>query len=153
MERELNEAFAGLERQVEERTRELRYVNEQLERDITAREKAEKALERALSYTQRQGAEIATLLEASRALLEHQDLREVARRIFDACSKVIGSTAGYVALLSSDEKQNELLFLDSGGRSLQCRSRAPHARPGACGPRRANTTGRFTKMTFRGAHG
>ena len=117
MERELSEAFAGLERQVEERTKELRYVNEQLERDITAREKAEEALERALSHTRKQAAEIATLLEASRALLEHQDLREAARRIFDACSRVIGSTAGYVTLLSSDEKQNELLFLDAGGRS------------------------------------
>ena len=38
-----------------------------------------------------------------------------ARAIFDACKELIGATAGYVALLSDNGKENQVLFLDSGG--------------------------------------
>jgi len=57
----------------------------------------------------------AALLEASRSLLRHREFEAAARSIFDSCKKLIGATAGYVAMLSRDGTENELLFLESGG--------------------------------------
>lgn len=55
------------------------------------------------------------LLTGGRALLECSTFEEAAKRIFYACSGVIGATAGYVALLSPAGEENEVLFLESGG--------------------------------------
>jgi len=57
----------------------------------------------------------AALLEASRSLLRHREFEAAARSIFDSCKKLIGATAGYVAMLSRDGTENEVLFLESGG--------------------------------------
>jgi signal transduction histidine kinase len=54
-------------------------------------------------------------LKASRAVLQNKEFPGSARAIFDAAKELIGATAGYVALLSDDGKENEVLFLDSGG--------------------------------------
>ncbi len=54
------------------------------------------------------------LLDCSRALLDHANFESSARVIYDACKRVIGATAGYVALLSDDGSENEVLFLDAG---------------------------------------
>ncbi len=54
------------------------------------------------------------LLTGSRALLECATFEEAAKRIFYACSGVIGATAGYVALLSPTGQENDVLFLESG---------------------------------------
>jgi len=35
--------------------------------------------------------------------------------VFDACKELTGATAGYVALLTDDGAENEVLFLDAGG--------------------------------------
>ncbi len=59
--------------------------------------------------------EISSLLQASRAVLEIREFSDAARAIFDSCKNLIGATAGYVALLSEDGTENEVLFLDSGG--------------------------------------
>ncbi len=61
----------------------------------------------------------ASLRESTRAILTAEDFGPAARTIFDACRKLIGARAGYVALLSADGNNNELLFLESGG--LSCR--------------------------------
>jgi len=58
---------------------------------------------------------LSALLEASGSVLKYRRFEDAARSIFDSCKKLIGATAGYVALLSSDGTENELLFLDSGG--------------------------------------
>jgi len=55
------------------------------------------------------------LLNASYSILETNNFQVTSRNIFDACSKVIGAKAGYVALLSEDGMENELLFLEDGG--------------------------------------
>ncbi|MBF0291447.1 MAG: PAS domain S-box protein [Nitrospinae bacterium] len=60
--------------------------------------------------------EVSSLLESARAVLKHADFKDSARAIFDYCKKVTGATAGYVALLSDDGSENEVLFLDPGGR-------------------------------------
>ena len=60
-------------------------------------------------------AEVEALLEAARAVLKHREFADAARAIFDRCKALIGATAGYVALLSTEGTENEVLFLDSGG--------------------------------------
>ncbi len=60
--------------------------------------------------------EIQSLLTASRAVLKYSSFTESARVIFDEAKKITGGTAGYVALLSDDGSENEVLFLDAGGR-------------------------------------
>lgn len=58
---------------------------------------------------------ISALAECSRAVVQEQDFESVARSIFDSCKNLIGARAGYVALLSEDGKENDVLFLDTGG--------------------------------------
>jgi PAS domain S-box-containing protein len=48
-------------------------------------------------------------------VLRHREFSAAARSIFDSCKGLIGATAGYVAMLSRDGTENELLFLESGG--------------------------------------
>ncbi len=60
-------------------------------------------------------AEVEALLEASRAVLKYASFGDAARAIFEEAKRMTGATAGYVALLSDDGEENELLFLDAGG--------------------------------------
>lgn len=83
--------------------------------DITERKEAEGALKNALEGSKQRGAEISALLEGSRAVLEYHEFKDSAQSIFDSCKNLIGATAGYIALLSKDGSENEVLFLDSGG--------------------------------------
>ena len=68
-----------------------------------------------LKASQTRQSEISALLEASKAVLVHHDFSKAAKAIFDSCKNLLGATAGYVALLNEDSKENEVLFLDSGG--------------------------------------
>ncbi len=83
--------------------------------DITERKKMEQELISSLEGSQRREYEISALLKASRAVLQNKEFGKSARAIFDICRELLGATAGYVALLSEDGKENEVLFLDSGG--------------------------------------
>jgi len=87
-------------------------------RDITDRKRTDETLQNALKETDQRRAEISALLEASRAVLENRKFKDAARAIFDSCKNLIGANAGYVALLTKDGTENEVLFLDSGG--LRC---------------------------------
>lgn len=62
-------------------------------------------------------AEYKAFLESARAILKYQDFEKSAQQIFTLCKKVTGATSGYIALLSSDGAENEVLYLDSGGLS------------------------------------
>ena len=75
--------------------------------DITERKKLEKDRLAALRNTD-------ALLKASRAVLQEPDFEKAARAIFDICKDHIGATAGYFAILSDDEKNNEVMFLEAG---------------------------------------
>ncbi|MEW6221161.1 MAG: response regulator [Thermodesulfobacteriota bacterium] len=57
------------------------------------------------------------LLACARAVLEDTDFATTARMIFDHCSRLVGSSSGYVALLSADGGENEVLFLEAGDRA------------------------------------
>jgi len=83
--------------------------------DITERKRMERELFDTLEASQRRQSEVSALLKASRAVLQNREFHASARAIFDSCKELLGATAGYVALLSDDGKNNVVLFLDSGG--------------------------------------
>lgn len=83
--------------------------------DISDRKRSEEALQRALSDTRQREREVSALLEGARAVMAYHDFETTARTIFDICRNLIGAISGYVALLSEDGAENELLFLEAGG--------------------------------------
>jgi anti-anti-sigma factor len=83
--------------------------------DARAEKQTVEALDRALSESARRQEEVTALLAASRAILGQRELSQAARSIFTACKSLIGATGGYVALLSDDGLQNNVIFLESGG--------------------------------------
>lgn len=83
--------------------------------DITDRRLSEMVTEKALQASESREREVSGLLKGARAILEKDDFQITARRIFDACRALIGATSGYVALLSEDGHENEVLFLEAGG--------------------------------------
>lgn len=91
-------------------------TNDQLAEDLAS-------LRRRVSELEAEAAtndnELLTLLKGLRALPDSADLSQTARAVFDLCKHLLGATAGYVALRNSDETPDEVLFLDSGGRSCQ----------------------------------
>lgn len=87
-------------------------------RDITDRKQAEINLRNTLEVSRQRQSEVSALLEGSRAVLQYREFESAARSIFDSCKSLIGATVGYVGLLSKEETNNELLFLDAGG--LDC---------------------------------
>jgi PAS domain S-box-containing protein len=93
--------------------------------DITARKAAEDILINALEESQHRQSEISALLKGSHAVLKYHDFRSAAQSIFSSCKKLIGATSGYVALLSKDETENEVVFLDPGGLSCRVDPRLP----------------------------
>ena len=60
--------------------------------------------------------ELSLLLQATKEVLTIQEFDVTARKIFDMCKELTGASAGYVALMSDDGSENEVLFLDAGGR-------------------------------------
>ena len=88
--------------------------------EITERKKMEQKLRESLGDARQREAEISGLLKAARAILHHWQFQPAAKSIFSCCKELVGATAGYVALLTKDGKQNEVLFLDPGGR--ECRA-------------------------------
>jgi PAS domain S-box-containing protein len=83
--------------------------------DITDRKEREQELRDTLEASHRRQAEVSALLNASKAVLKHREFAKSSQLIFESCKELLGATAGYVALLSKDGKENEALFLNSGG--------------------------------------
>ncbi|MCG8617729.1 MAG: GAF domain-containing protein [Desulfobacterales bacterium] len=83
--------------------------------EITELEEARKRTNEALATAHQRKEEVAALLMASRAVLDLKDFEATARKIFDVCTGVIGAVSGYIALLSEDGSENEVLFLEDGG--------------------------------------
>ncbi len=83
--------------------------------DITDRKHAEDELCSALDKSHQQAKEVTALLESSRAVLRYREFKYAARSIFNSCKNLIGARAGYVALLTPDGRENDLLHLDAGG--------------------------------------
>jgi PAS domain S-box-containing protein len=85
----------------------LRYAGE--------RKKTGDALKLALEQAKHREQEVCRLLDAAHAILECRTFEEAARRVFDTARGALGAASGYVALLSKDGEENEVLFLESGG--------------------------------------
>ncbi len=83
-------------------------------RDITSRTQAAEQLHDALDQARRRQRELGWLLDASRAVVAAESFEDAARHIFDVCSEATGATSGYVALLSADGAESEVIFLEAG---------------------------------------
>lgn len=61
-------------------------------------------------------AETNRLLAGIRSVLTERRFAVTARDLFHTCKELTGATAGYIALLAKDGTNNDVLFLDAGGR-------------------------------------
>jgi len=77
------------------------------------------ALQNALAKAQQNEHEKHWLLRASQAVMKYHTFPEAARKIFDIAREATKAVSGYVALMSKDGAENEVLFLESGG--LPCK--------------------------------
>ncbi len=93
--------------------------------DISDIKKAESQATRAMEESKKRERELQLLFDGARVVLKQETFRTTARSIFDACCDTIGATSGYVALLSEDGSDNEVLFLESGGRSCSVDTSLP----------------------------
>lgn len=57
------------------------------------------------------------VIRGARAILEKKNFTDAARAIFDLSREMTGTISGYVALLSEDGQENEVLFLETDGMS------------------------------------
>lgn len=114
-EAELKEYQEHLENLVEVRTNEIEAINEQLQIKIAGQDRAAEELRQALRETLQREKEISALYEGSRVILELRTFQEASREIFHVCKNLIGATSGYIAILKDNEKENEVLFVDTGG--------------------------------------
>ena len=57
----------------------------------------------------------AAAIRMAHSILEKKSFKEAAHAVFESCRELTGAQSGYVALLSRDGKENEVLFLESGG--------------------------------------
>ncbi|MBI5592341.1 MAG: PAS domain S-box protein [Deltaproteobacteria bacterium] len=76
-----------------------------------------KTLESELQRSREEKASLDSILDAfiegSQSVLKYQGFTDTARSLFELCKKQIGARSGYVALLSENGTENEVLFLDS----------------------------------------
>lgn len=55
------------------------------------------------------------IIKSSRLILENENFADTARAIFNFTRDLTGAQSGYVALLSENGEENEVLFLEAGG--------------------------------------
>lgn len=72
-------------------------------------------LRKKIEALQKERDQYALMLEATRSIPLAKHFEASARTIYDVCKSLIGATCGYVALLTADGSENEVLFLDDGG--------------------------------------
>ncbi len=75
----------------------------------------EDTIEKLEKHLKKTRYETAKLLEAASAVLTIHNFHDSARAVFDIAKELTGASSGYVALLSEDGSENEVLFLDAGG--------------------------------------
>jgi len=86
--------------------------------DITDQIASRKKLDITLKMALKGEKENAALLKGTRAILVGGEFSIVAHQLFDICRDIINATSGYVALLTPDGQENEVLFLEAG--NLPC---------------------------------
>jgi GAF domain-containing protein len=78
-----------------------------------------------MSTTPSAEAKFDAVVRGARAILEKQNFADAARAIFDRCCEMTGAVSGYVALLTDDGAENEVLFLEAGGMPCTVDSELP----------------------------
>ncbi len=103
--------------ELQERVKELEKENQEHKKkyEELTRLRPEAALLNELKESEQRMLETSALLECSQMILIHREFEQAARVIFDLAKNLIGALAGYVALLSEDGMENEVLFLDGDG--------------------------------------
>ncbi|MBI9053971.1 MAG: response regulator [Bacteroidales bacterium] len=84
---------------------------------IAAKDKAEESenkIKNLLQEMQLKNTEISVLLDGAKKILEISTFSETAKLLFNSCKNITGANAGYVALLSENNEENKVLFLDGG---------------------------------------
>ncbi|MDH3972827.1 MAG: PAS domain S-box protein [Deltaproteobacteria bacterium] len=77
--------------------------------------KAARDKEAIASELRRRNEEISLLLQCTDLFMEQKSFEDTAKAVFSLCKKLTGANGGYVALLSENGEENDVLFLDSGG--------------------------------------
>ena len=83
--------------------------------DISQQKATERKLAEALEKTKKLAEETHVFFSAAKSVLEDKTFEETARKLFDACRQLTGAVSGYIALLTNDGLENEVLFLEDGG--------------------------------------
>lgn len=86
---------------------------DELRQEIIERAKTQDALRVALEESRRSEAETASLLGASRAVLEHNDFQEAAQSILQLSMKLSGADTGFIAELAGREHDHATLRVTS----------------------------------------
>jgi len=60
--------------------------------------------------------EFISLWDAAKSILNNREFEVSARIIFDEACRMTGATSGYVALLNESGEENDVLFLEAGGK-------------------------------------
>ena len=76
---------------------------------------AENEVQELRAVLQQEKLKSQAIQEGFEALLTCVDFTDAANTLFNLCKQLTGAKSGYVALLSEDGHENEVLFLDSGG--------------------------------------
>ncbi len=92
----------------------LQLVQEHKKKAIIGHELATQICE-AIQEASSRKKELHAIMSGSKAVLVQKGFTESARAIFDHCKDLIGTTSGYVALLTEAGEENEVLFLEAGG--------------------------------------
>jgi hypothetical protein len=103
--------------ELQQRVKELEKENQEHKKkyEELTRLRPEDVLVNELKESEQRVLGTSALLECSQSILIHREFEQTARSIFDSAKDLIGAAAGYVALLSEDGMENEVLFLDDGG--------------------------------------
>jgi PAS domain S-box-containing protein len=80
-----------------------------------SREPSYQKLKTRLAAVCQERDQMAMMLKATQTIPLSTSFDQSARSIYAICKSLIGAACGYVALLSEDGSENEVLFLDDGG--------------------------------------
>ncbi|NLT96469.1 MAG: PAS domain S-box protein [Clostridia bacterium] len=114
--------------------------------------KTRQEIKQTLDLTKKRLDEIELLLKGTAIVLENCSFKQMAKQIFDLCQELIGATAGYVALVSEECRENVALFLDTGESACTLEPKLPIPLRGlrkyACQSGKTVFENNFTESTY-----
>lgn len=95
--------------------KELEQTNNANEKELLHLKQSMKSLQTSLTETERHRLTHETVVECVEILLSQEKFIDIAHDIYSKCKKLLGSTAGYIALIDQSGKSLDVLHLDTGG--------------------------------------